>query len=81
MVGINKTVGDALFTAFNGFFILLVITASVLYGVFMFEQFNLGATEISNTRAFNLSLIFAIISGVLGTIIQIYLSKVERWKK
>jgi len=77
MVGINKTVRDFLLTIFNGVFILLVITASTLYGVFAFGQLNYGITEIFNLRAFNLSLTFAIISGTLGTIIQIYLSKAK----
>lgn len=75
IIVLNKAVEDFILTIFIGFFILLVLSASILYGSILYGQMNNITSELFNTRVFSISLTLAVLSGILGTIIQILLSR------
>jgi uncharacterized membrane protein len=77
VVSLNKKVQDFILTIFIGFFILLVLSSSILYGSILYGQINNITSELFNSRVFSISLTLAIISGILGTIIQILLGRTE----
>lgn len=77
IVGLNKTVKDFILTIFIGFFILLVLSSSILYGGILYGQINNITSDEFNGRVFIISLSLAILSGILGTIIQVLMSRIE----
>lgn len=77
IIGLNMKVKDFVLTVFIGFFILLVLCSSVMYGSLLYGEITQFASDLFRERIFTISGILALISGIMGTVIQIMLSRVE----
>lgn len=77
IIGLNSKVKDFILTIFIGFFILLVLCSSIIYGSLLYGEMTKFATSLFKERIFYISGILALISGVLGTVIQVMLSRTE----
>lgn len=72
----NRTHNDSTLQILENTFMGLLIISAVIYGAF--ELFNIGISEtFSINRLFNISLVLSIAIGIIGTIIQIFIAKVE----
>lgn len=77
IVTLNKKIKDFLLTIFSAFFILLVLFSTVMYGSMIYGDINDLLADVFKERVFYISVILAFIASILGTIIQILLSRTE----
>jgi hypothetical protein len=76
-ITLRKTMKDYVLSILIGCFILFVVWSAVLYGGVLFSQLNnVGYVSFSN-KAFVFALGFAILSFVIGLIIQVMLGRSE----
>ena len=77
VVELNRRVKDFVLTLFVGFFVLLVLSSSIMYGSLLYGDIDQNVPSLLKERVFLVSGVLAIISGLLGTTIQVLLSRTE----
>lgn len=73
----RKIKSDIVFNMFFASLIILLIFSAILYGGMQFQNMQNNIEFMSLQKVYTFSIIMATGSGILGTIIQIVLSRIE----